>query len=173
MESSRLPSDTAPAAATDKPEATITTTTSSKKSAKKPKPPPLPATVHARGYEITIVSVKTCWRVHILHSCGRHPVLDQDASSPSSGPARPLVVDISRHPMRACTQRCKIGEMEHISAESEERNGPCAVCAREREEGGLQRLLEEHSAAWEDLMAEADGVWDGTDPGMVFEGMSR
>lgn len=173
MKSSKLPTETA-AAATSKPTTTsTTTTTTTKKPAKKPKPPPLPATVHARGFEITIASVKTCWRVHILHSCGRHPVLSQDAQSPSSEPARPLVVDISRHPMRACTQRCTMGDMEHVSAESEERDGPCVMCAREREEADLQRLLEEHSAAWEHLLGKADGVWDGKDPGMVFDGMPR
>lgn len=169
---SRPPTDTA-AAATSKPTTTTTATTTNKKSAKKSKPPPLPATVHARGYEIAIPSVKICWRVHILHSCGRHPVLDQDAQSPSSEPAQPLVIDFSRHPMRACTQRCKNGDMEHVSTDSEEKNGPCAVCARERKEADLQHLLEEHSAAWEHLLGKADGVWDGKDPGMVFDGMPR
>lgn len=80
----------------------------------KPRPAPLPAIVDVRGYEITIPNVKMCWRVSILHDCG-HPVMeDAPGGVRYPGCNKPLVAEISRHSLRACTNKCKIENMEHV-----------------------------------------------------------
>lgn len=117
---SPMPIDNAPAASSKTKNKSKSTSAAPKKPPAKPRPAPLPATVEARGYEITIPNVKTCWRVHVLHGCG-HPVLDEASH-------QPLVIDITRHLLRACTARCKVESMEHIVASL------CGVCLRLREE---------------------------------------
>lgn len=90
----------------------------------KPRPAPLPATVEVRGYEITIPNIKTCWHVSVLHSCG-HPVLEEvpvDVRYP--GCDKPLVAEISRHSVRACTDKCKVEAMDHVLV------WMCDVCRR-------------------------------------------
>lgn len=111
---------------------------------------PLPATVEVQGYEITIPNLKkNCWRVHVLYSCG-HPVPERAARSqapagPSSGQRGGLphgcvgsgvkseaeaggenlglVVEVNKHHLHSCTEKCKVKTTEHVV------EGRCGGCA--------------------------------------------
>lgn len=95
----------------DNPPAAKSKSSATRTKAHKFKPAPLPATVNVHGYEITIPNTKSCWCVNILHSCG-HPVREiSEVRYP--GCDKPLVVEITRHSMRACTGKCKVEGMDH------------------------------------------------------------
>ncbi|CAN8104861.1 unnamed protein product [Discula destructiva] len=93
--------------------------------AKKTRIASLPATVEVCGYEITIPSTKTCWRVCIYHSCG-HPIIEvSEVRYP--GCDRPMVVEINRH-MRPCTDKCKTERLDHMV------NGLCQACQQQKQQ---------------------------------------
>lgn len=106
----------------DKPSAARTRRSATSTKAPKFKPAPLPATVQVCGYEITIPNAKACWRVNILHRCG-HPVMEISEVR-YHGCDKPLVVEITRHSMRACTGKCRVEGMDHIV------ESPCEVCLK-------------------------------------------
>lgn len=104
---------------------------------------PLPANVDVHGYEIIIPDLESyCWRVSLWHTCG-HPVpafiqtsagADQAQASGSNPSAkrgiihnagaacRGLVVEVNKHTLRACMDKCKIKSTRHVV------EGRCGHC---------------------------------------------